>query len=135
MSNYEYEVRFFKFYVMCTLNIYRERWMNSHLNNTKMKITLTSLFIRYIYQNYMKIFWNKVKLATVVEGEPKALFSVATTPRTQHLSLGSSTLPLIRTLLCCVKQGGIKYHFLSLWYDSTWDWTLISMTTGEYATH
>ena len=21
------------------------------------------------------------------------------------------------------KQGGIKYHFLSLWYDSTWDWT------------
>ena len=21
-----------------------------------------------------------------------------------------------------VKQGGIKYHFLSLWYDSTWDW-------------
>ena len=19
-----------------------------------------------------------------------------------------------------VKQGGIKYHFLSLWYDSTW---------------
>ena len=25
-----------------------------------------------------------------------------------------------------VKQGGIKYHFLSLWYDSTWDWTLVS---------
>ena len=23
-----------------------------------------------------------------------------------------------------IKQGGIKYHFLSLWYDSTWDWTL-----------
>ena len=22
-----------------------------------------------------------------------------------------------------VKQGGIKNHFLSLWYDSTWDWT------------
>ena len=20
-----------------------------------------------------------------------------------------------------VKQGGIKYHFLSLWYDSTWN--------------
>ena len=25
-----------------------------------------------------------------------------------------------------VKQGGIKYHFLSLWYDSTWDWTQVS---------
>ena len=22
-----------------------------------------------------------------------------------------------------VRQGGIKYHFLSHWYDSTWDWT------------
>ena len=26
-------------------------------------------------------------------------------------------------ILLSVKQGGIKYHFLSLWYDSTWDWT------------
>ena len=29
-----------------------------------------------------------------------------------------------------VKQGGIKYHFSSLWYDSTWDWTPVSWTTG-----
>ena len=27
-------------------------------------------------------------------------------------------------------QGGIKYHFLSLWYDSTWDWTPVSI--GEH---
>ena len=27
-----------------------------------------------------------------------------------------------------VKQGGIKNHFLSLWYVSTWDWTLVSQT-------
>ena len=26
-------------------------------------------------------------------------------------------------IMLSVKQGGIKYHFLSLWYDSTWDWT------------
>ena len=25
-----------------------------------------------------------------------------------------------------VKQGGIKNHFLILWYDSTWDWTQAS---------
>ena len=24
-------------------------------------------------------------------------------------------------IMLSVKQGGIKYHFLSLWYDSTWD--------------
>ena len=26
-------------------------------------------------------------------------------------------------LINAVKQCSIKYHFLSLWYDSTWDWT------------
>ena len=34
-----------------------------------------------------------------------------------------------------VKQGGIKYHFLSLRYDSTWDWTLVSQTIGEHSIH
>ena len=29
-----------------------------------------------------------------------------------------------------VKQGGIKYHFLSLWYDSTWDGTPVSQIIG-----
>ena len=30
-----------------------------------------------------------------------------------------------------VKQGGIKYHFLSLWYDSTWELTQFSRAIGE----
>ena len=34
-----------------------------------------------------------------------------------------------------VKQGGIKCHFLSLWYDSTWDWTQVSQTIGRHSTH
>ena len=33
-----------------------------------------------------------------------------------------------------VKQGGIKYHFLSFWYDSTWDWSPVSRTLGEHPT-
>ena len=32
-----------------------------------------------------------------------------------------------------VKQGGIKYHFLSLWYDPTWDWTQVSRAIGEHS--
>ena len=32
-----------------------------------------------------------------------------------------------------VKQGGIKYHFLSFWYDSTWDWTQVSWAIGEHS--
>ena len=34
-----------------------------------------------------------------------------------------------------VKQGGIKYHFLSLWYDSTWDWNQVSWAIGEHSNH
>ena len=34
-----------------------------------------------------------------------------------------------------VKQIDIKYHFLSLWYDSTKDWTLVSQTIDELSTH
>ena len=33
-----------------------------------------------------------------------------------------------------VKQGAIKYYFLSLWYDSTWDWTPVSQTISEHST-
>ena len=68
---------------------------------------------------------GKVKLATIVEGNPKAPFSIATTPRCRG---GRYSFPgwLYFTLdphliMLSVKQGGIKYHFLSLWYDSTWD--------------
>ena len=32
-----------------------------------------------------------------------------------------------------VKKGGIKYHFLSLWYDSTWDWTQVSGAISEHS--
>ena len=31
-----------------------------------------------------------------------------------------------------VKQGGIKYHFMSLWYDLAWDWTPVSRIIGEH---
>ena len=30
-----------------------------------------------------------------------------------------------------VKQGSIKYHFLSFSYDSTCDWTQVSRAIGE----
>ena len=34
-----------------------------------------------------------------------------------------------------VKQGGIKYHFESLWFDSTRDWTQVFRTIGEHSNH
>ena len=65
-----------------------------------------------------------VKLATVVESDPTAPFSIATTPRCSgerySFPLLHFTLDTYLTMLS-VKQRGIKYHFLSLWYDSTRD--------------
>ena len=34
-----------------------------------------------------------------------------------------------------VKQGDNKYHFLSLWYDSTWDWTLVYWAITKHSNH
>ena len=66
------------------------------------------------------------KLASVVESDPKATVSIPTTPRSKGgvllLSLDCSTLPFYPYLIMLsAKQGGINYHFLSLWYDPTWD--------------
>ena len=27
----------------------------------------------------------------------------------------------------------MKYHFLNLWYDSTWNWTTVSRAIGEHS--
>ena len=35
-------------------------------------------------------------------------------------------------LLLCKKA---KYHFLSLWYDSIWNWTQVSRVIGEHSNH
>ena len=59
-----------------------------------------------------------------------------------HQGVGEGTTPFPGLLhftldpyliMLSVKQGGIKYHFLSLWYDSTWDWTEVSRAIGEHS--
>ena len=47
------------------------------------------------------------------------------------LWIAALTLDLYLIMLS-VKQEGIKYHFLSLWCDSTWDWTPVSQAIGEH---
>ena len=79
------------------------------------------------------------KLVTVVKGDPKAPFSIPTTRRcresaTPFPGLLHFTLdPYI--IMVSVNQSSIKYHFLSLWYDSTSDWTQVSRAIGEYSNH
>ena len=60
---------------------------------------------------------SKVSWPTIVEGDLKATFSKATTQGVEEgttLLLGLFHRPLICTLMLSVKQGDIKYHFLSL---------------------
>ena len=95
---------------------------------TDLKLVSTIIF---------QLEYNKVKLATIVKGNPKAPFSIATTPlcrggRYSFPGLLYFTLDPYLIMLS-VKQGGIKYHFLSLWYDSTWDWTQVSRAIGEHS--
>ena len=65
----------------------------------------------------------KVKSVTLVEGDPKTPFSITTTPRCKGGRYFFPELlhftPDPYLIMMSVKQGGIKYHFLSLWYDST----------------
>ena len=88
-----------------------------------MKIQSTNL--RYLFLWIVgKICWK----TTLVDSDPKAPFSIATTPICRE---GLFSFPWIAPgftldtylIMLSIKQGGIKYHFLSLWYDSTWDWT------------
>ncbi len=78
---------------------------------------------------YIYIYINK--LATLVEGDPKAPFSIATTgvgvgeggtpfPGLLHFTLDPYLIML------SVKQGSIKYHFLSLWYYCLYKISILS---------
>ena len=74
------------------------------------------------------------KLVTIVKGDLKVLFSIATTLRcgegtTSFPGMLHFTLDMYLTMLS-VKQGRIKYHFLSLWYDLIWDWSLVFQAIG-----
>ena len=94
------------------------------------------LQLRY-YVHFRTI--SKVKLATIVESDQKAPFSISTTStcrggRYFFLWIAPLTLDMYLILLS-VKQGGIKYPFLSLWYVATWDWTQVFRTIGEHSTH
>ena len=68
-----------------------------------------------LYNTILLLIVSKIKLMTLVKGDPKAPFSIATTPRCRggrysfpgllHFTLDAYLIML------SVKQGGIKYHF------------------------
>ena len=79
------------------------------------------------------------KLTNVIERNPKAPFSIATTPRCRG---GRYFFPWIAPLypwyvpVCWVLSKAVSSTiFLSLWYESTWDWNQVSRAIGKHSTH
>ena len=86
--------------------------------------------------NRLLLIDSLVKLADLVEGEPKDPFSIDTTPKSRR---GATPFPRLlhftldpNLLMLSVMQVGILYHFFSLWYNSTCDWTPVSCTIGKH---
>ena len=78
-------------------------------------------------------------MATIVEGDRKTPFSIATTPWCRGRRY---FIPWIATLYPWCIPYNAEYlarwdqvPFLSCWYDSTWDWNLISQIFGEHSIH
>ena len=91
------------------------------------------LYIREAYDKFPDFF----RIGTFIESTHT--FSIATTPRYRR---GKTPFPgffhftlYTYLILLSVKQGGIRYHFKSLLYDVTWDWTQVSRTIGKHSTH
>ena len=80
---------------------------------------------------------DKVNFPTLVDDVPNDPFFIADALGRALLdSLDCSNFTLDPYLLMfIIKQDCIKYHFLSVWYDSTLGWTPVSRTPGEHSTH
>ena len=80
-------------------------------------------------------------LAILVEADPKAPFSIATTSQCRE---GRYSIPRIAPLYLWSSPYSTESQVLSkaasstifwVWYDSTWDWTPVSQTISEHSTH
>ena len=76
-------------------------------------------------------------MAIIVEDDPKAHFSIATTPRCRG---GRYSFPCIASFYRWYVPNNTEFQarrylvpFLSLWYDSIWDWTPVSRPISEHS--
>ena len=101
--------------------VYWKKWLFVLFSLGKYRSSLDTF---WTYLIYIYIYIYKIK-SKVSEGDPKATLF----PGLLHFTLDPYLIML------SVKQGGIKYHFLSHWYDSTWDWMQVSRAIGKHSNH
>ena len=121
----------FYWYVICVSDYIMGRGLGISFIRLSYLHFLCSCLSR-VFVGERAVAHGPIKFPTLVEGDTKAPFSIAIAPRWGE---GATLFPwLIHStldpylIMPSVKQGGIKYHFLNLWYGLTWDWTPISRT-------
>ena len=106
-------------------------WYYSTWNWTPFYVPLENTLSLSLYI-YIYIY---ISLPTVVEVDPESPFSIATTPRCRGGWYSFLWIVLLTfdpyLVMLCVKQGSIENNFLSLRFDSTWDWTSVSRNIGK----
>ena len=122
--------------LLLSLSLSRTRLWVCQFNKIIIRIVSGIVLIKL---NSLIVCVSKLKLVTVVKGDPKAPFSIATPPGCwgRHYSFSGLLYFTLDPylIMLSVKQGSIKYPFLSLWYDSTWDWIQVSRAIGEHSNH
>ena len=96
--------------------------------------TEKSLCVFRISRSYVLSFWTfdvrftHIHIMAMVHLFNRGVQEGATPfPGLLHVTLDPDGITL------SAKQSGIKYHFLSLWYDSTWVWTPESRIIDEHS--
>ena len=122
--------------------LFKKLWNTQCKQNIIRKLSSTTWFpfLQSYFFNYIVIQNIHIlkRCLTIVKGNPNVPFSITTVPRCKggHYSFTQNTpLTLDPYLNNSFKQGGIKHHFLSLWYGSNWDWTPVSRVIGKHSWH
>ena len=89
------------------------------------------------YHEIYTFFWRelKVKLATVVQGNPKAPFYIATTPKCWEDRCSIPWFAPLYLWSAPYNTECFQIPFLCLWYYSTWHWIPVCRTIGKHSTH
>ena len=94
-------------------------------------VNWSNFSVKLVCSHRLQSLWLKINGHwTMVKGDPIAPFSITTTLMCRG---GSNSILWIASLTLesyligpTVKQNVIKYKFLSLRYEATWNWTLVS---------
>ena len=120
-------------------NVYLSPYVET-FNSKVIKGFVPELRSRYVFLVFRDSYVLCIYVMNILCTFPIFMYGYVTLQ--QRVGVGATPFPGLLhfnldpyLIMLSVKQGNIKYHFLSLWYDSTWDWTQVSRAIGEHSNH